>query len=116
MPQEPDTENGFTRAEKASPNPPRATPDYDCTPADFGRYPARCKAAAARKEEVLVAFDISPDGGAKNARIVESTNSCFNEAALATVESFQCETSLDDSGNPQWRWNESTVLTFETSE
>lgn len=46
------------------------------------RYPTACAGAAAALEKVTVIFDITAEGRTANARVVNSTNGCFNESAL----------------------------------
>jgi len=49
-------------------------------------YPEKCARKAERVETVTIAFDTSAMGEPINPVIIESTNSCFNEAALARIK------------------------------
>ena len=59
------------------------------------RYPAACDRGAADLERVTVIFDITAEGRTANARVLRSTNACFNESALAALQ--------------RWRFNPKTV-------
>lgn len=59
------------------------------------RYPAACDRGAAGLERVTVIFDITAEGRAANARVLSSTNACFNESALAALQ--------------RWRFNPKTI-------
>lgn len=49
------------------------------------KYPERCAAGAAVSESVALAFDVTAEGRAANARVETSSNSCFHSAALAAL-------------------------------
>jgi len=49
------------------------------------RYPDKCARNADAVETVAVDFDVTARGRIANARVVSSTNSCFNAAAIATI-------------------------------
>ena len=53
------------------------------------RYPDRCDRNAAPRESVTVIFDVNPTGRVANARVVDTTNSCFNSAAVLTVKRWR---------------------------
>ena len=52
-------------------------------------YPDRCTRAAKDVESVTVMFDVSAAGRAANARVVTSSNSCFNEEALRALDRWR---------------------------
>ena len=51
-------------------------------------YPSRCQSAAAEEEVVTVGFNVSRFGRVTSPAVVRSTNSCFDDAALAAVSRF----------------------------
>ncbi len=53
------------------------------------QYPGRCHAAARPLETVVVEFDVTPEGTVINPRVVSTTNSCFNRAAISAVERWR---------------------------
>lgn len=52
-------------------------------------YPDRCTRAARDLESVTVGFDVSPQGRAVNARILSSTNPCFETEALNVMQRWR---------------------------
>ncbi|MEL6365706.1 MAG: hypothetical protein AAFR11_12790, partial [Pseudomonadota bacterium] len=46
------------------------------------QYPDRCQSRAEGEEVVVVQFDVTPDGSVVNVEVIETTNSCFNRAAI----------------------------------
>lgn len=58
-------------------------------------YPPACEASAAPAETVEVAFTITPGGEVVSERIVQSTNTCFDRAALNAIK--------------RWRFNPRTI-------
>lgn len=77
------------------------------------QYPRKCLASARSKEVVFVEFDVAPEGRVVNARVVDSTNACFNKAALASVSKWRYRRATDENGDPRWRRGVQTVITFE---
>lgn len=53
------------------------------------QYPGQCHRMARALETVLVEFDVTPEGTVVNPRVIESTNSCFNRAAMRAVERWR---------------------------
>lgn len=53
------------------------------------QYPGQCQRMARPLETVLVEFDVTPEGTVINPRVLESTNSCFNRAAMRAVERWR---------------------------
>ncbi len=49
------------------------------------RYPSRCDRDAQDVESVVVVFDVNANGRTANARVAETSNACFNSAAIATI-------------------------------
>ncbi|TVQ39658.1 MAG: energy transducer TonB [Wenzhouxiangella sp.] len=83
-----------------------ATPDLGSTNLDIGtgfnpdrdaqplvrippEYPGRCFTGARPLETVVVEFDVTPEGTVINPRVVESTSTCFNRAAIRAVERWR---------------------------
>ena len=52
-------------------------------------YPKRCNRRAADNEKVSVGYDIAADGRVINARILSSTNSCFDRSALNAIKRWR---------------------------
>jgi len=61
------------------------------------QYPQRCMARAENSESVLVEFDVTPEGTVVNPRVLESTNSCFNSAAMRAVERWRYNPKIVDN-------------------
>ncbi len=51
-------------------------------------YPERCRARGA-EGTVLVQFDVASDGSVINARIIESSDSCFDRVVLKTIAGWK---------------------------
>ncbi len=52
-------------------------------------YPGRCFQGARPLETVVVEFDVTPEGTVINPRVVETTSTCFNRAAMRAVERWR---------------------------
>jgi len=61
------------------------------------QYPQRCMARADNREAVLVEFDVTPEGTVVNPRAIESTNTCFNSAAMRAVERWRYNPKIVDN-------------------
>lgn len=61
------------------------------------QYPQRCMARAENSEAVLVEFDVTPEGTVVNPRVLESTNTCFNSAAMRAVERWRYNPKIVDN-------------------
>lgn len=61
-------------------------------------YPERCYISASTRDTVQVEFDVSPTGATANARVIETTNVCFDKAALASVETWRYAPKILDGG------------------
>jgi protein TonB len=67
------------------------------------QYPQRCMARASDSESVLVEFDVTPEGTVVNTRVIESSNSCFNRAAMRAVERWRYNPKIvDDTAQPRF--------------
>lgn len=78
------TATGSALAEE---NETPATPRFRTVP----DYPASCRSAkgsAPEPHQVIVGFDVTKDGQTANVQAVESTDRCFEEAAVAAVRSW----------------------------
>ncbi|MGB0513660.1 MAG: energy transducer TonB [Wenzhouxiangellaceae bacterium] len=61
------------------------------------QYPQRCMARANNREAVSVEFDVTPEGQVVNPRVLDTTNSCFNRAAMRAVERWRYNPKIVDS-------------------
>lgn len=59
-------------------------------------YPWDCAETGAATEIVTVELDIATTGMVENARVIESTNECVNEIALATVKNWRYPPKIVD--------------------
>lgn len=86
-----------------------ATPKYRVPP-DF---PASCMAAASeqRVERVIVVYAVTDEGRTEGARVRETTNACFNEAAIAAVRSWEFTPRKVD-GRPVAQEDVETTISF----
>jgi TonB family protein len=64
-------------------------------------YPVRCDRSAADLEKVSVLFDITATGRTANARVVSSTNACFDASALAALGRWRFDPkTVDGAARP----------------
>lgn len=61
------------------------------------QYPQRCMTRASPEESVTVEFDVTPEGSVVNPRVLESTNSCLNRAAMRAVERWRYNPKIVDN-------------------
>jgi len=61
------------------------------------QYPQRCMSRASDLESVSVEFDVTPEGTVVNPRVLNSTNSCFNRAAMRAVERWRYNPKIVDN-------------------
>lgn len=61
------------------------------------QYPQRCMSRADTSESVLVEFDVTPEGTVVNPRVVETSNSCLNSAAMRAVERWRYNPKIVDN-------------------
>lgn len=74
-------------------------------------YPERCQARAQAEENVLVEFDVTPEGTTTNIRVVESSNSCLNSAATKSVERWKYQPKIVEN-KAEWRRGVQTNVKF----
>jgi len=103
-------------------------PDFSATDIDIGsgfnpdrdaqplvrippQYPSQCQRTARGTETVVVEFDVTPEGSVINARVLDSTNTCFNRAAMRAVERWRYAPRVVD-GNAQPRFGVRTAIDF----
>ena len=79
------------------------------------QYPERCMSRAKSKETVFVEFDVTPDGTTTNIRVVDTTNSCLNSAAVKSVERWKYQPKIVENV-AQPRRGVQTAITFELAE
>ena len=86
---------------------------FDARPKKRARpnYPDRCYRGAYQDERVLVRFDVTTAGTTRNIEVVESSNDCFNDAALESVDTWQYEPKTID-GVPTDRVGVETAIVF----
>lgn len=75
------------------------------------QYPQRCQARARAVETVLVEFDVTPEGTVIDPRVIETSNSCFNRAAMRAVEQWRYQPRIVD-GAAQPRFGVRTPIDF----
>jgi len=89
--------------EPAAPSPSRVEPDFKSADAPAipvvveaaiieriePVYPPGCEAGAAAIETIDIAFTVTPDGAVVSERVVASSNSCFDRAALNAVKRWR---------------------------
>ena len=79
------------------------------------QYPERCMSRASDSEVVVVEFDVTPEGQTTNAKILDSSNSCLNRAALRSVERWKYQPKIVDN-EAQWRRGVQTAVRFNLEE
>jgi len=79
------------------------------------QFPDRCQSRADNEETVVVQFDVTPDGQTTNIEAVDSTNSCFNRAAIRSVERWKYQPKIVDN-EAQWRRGVVTQIRFRLAE
>ncbi len=75
-------------------------------------YPGKCFAGAADEEFVVVKFEVSREGNVDNVEVLETTNSCFNEAAIDSVKEWKFRPKTVD-GSPTRQLGAVTQLKFQ---
>jgi TonB family protein len=75
------------------------------------KYPERCSARAKRAETVSVAFDVTVEGRPTNASIAETSNDCFNDAAVETAYRMRFSPRTID-GRPQMEFGKRVTVQF----
>ncbi|ULQ47054.1 energy transducer TonB [Flagellatimonas centrodinii] len=79
------------------------------------RYPDMCQSRAKSFESVVVEFDVTPEGAVVNARVLDTTNACFERAALRAVERWKYQPKIVDN-QAQPRFGVRTQITFQLGE
>lgn len=79
------------------------------------RYPDMCQSRARAAENVVVEFDVTPQGAVVNARVLEASNACFHRAALRAVERWKYEPKME-GGEAKPRYGVRTQFTFQLGE
>ncbi len=73
-------------------------------------YPARC-ASSQEQDIVMVMFDVSATGNVINQRVTESTDTCFNAAALVAISRWQFTPAVEN-GNAVLSVGQATRFRF----
>jgi len=76
------------------------------------QYPQRCMSRARERETVVLEFNVNPDGGVVNPQVIQSTNSCFDRAAIRAVERWRYNPKIVDN-IAQPRFGVRTAIDFE---
>jgi len=79
------------------------------------QYPTQCLRGARPVETVLVEFNVTPEGGVVSPEVVNTTNPCFNRAALRAVQRWRYQPRIVD-GVAQPRFGVRTAIDFQTEE
>lgn len=61
------------------------------------QYPQRCMARAGDTETVVLEFNVSPEGNVVNPKVIDSTNSCFDRAAMRAVQRWRYNPKIVDN-------------------
>ncbi len=75
------------------------------------RYPNQCTRNAASLETVTVVFDVTIKGRAANARVVQTSNTCFDDAAMVTIRRWRFDPKTVD-GVPRPDIGKQATLNF----
>lgn len=76
------------------------------------QYPQRCQGRARPVETVVVEFDVTPEGSVVDPRVVDSTNNCFDRAAMRAVEQWRYQPRIvNEVAQP--RFGVRTAIDFE---
>jgi len=79
------------------------------------QYPQRCMDRARNTETVVLEFDVTPEGSVVNPEVLESTNSCFNRAAIRAVQRWRYNPKIvNDVAQP--RFGVRTAIDFALEE
>ncbi|MBT8473222.1 MAG: TonB family protein [Marinicaulis sp.] len=66
------------------------------------RYPSRCARNANSRESVTVMFDVTASGRTANARVIDSTNSCFDTEAVNAINRWRFQPrTIGGSARPE---------------
>lgn len=79
------------------------------------QYPQRCQRAAGVLETVVVEFNVTPEGNVVSPTVVNTTNACFNQAAMRAVTRWRYQPRVVD-GVAQSRFGVRTAIDFRMEE
>ncbi len=79
------------------------------------QYPTQCIDRARDIETVMVEFDVTPEGNVVDPRVLDSTNPCFNRAAMRAVQRWRYNPRVID-GVAQPRVGVRTAIDFALEE
>jgi len=79
------------------------------------QYPTQCLRSARPLETVLVEFNVTPEGAVVSPQVINTTNPCFNRAAIRAVERWRYQPRIVD-GVAQARIGVRTAIDFQTEE
>lgn len=79
------------------------------------QYPGRCQSRAKPVERVVVRFNVTPEGAVVEPEVIDSTNACFNRAALRAVQRWKYEPKIENN-QAQPRYGVRTQFTFRLEE
>lgn len=74
-------------------------------------YPERCQSRASSEEYVVLEFDVDPAGQPQNIRVIDASTTCFNRAAIRSVQRWKYQPKIVDN-EAQWRRGVVTRVTF----
>lgn len=96
---------------RARPAPRPVIVEAELTRSSAPAYPERCARGAAAVESVTVRFDVSASGRAVNARVVSSTDDCFEAEALSALSRWRFSPRTVD-GAPAVEEGKTATLKF----
>ncbi|QOC22839.1 energy transducer TonB [Wenzhouxiangella sp. AB-CW3] len=79
------------------------------------QYPTQCIGRAQDVETVMVEFDVTPEGNVVDPRVLDTTNPCFNRAAMRAVQRWRYNPRVVD-GVQQPRTGVRTAIDFALEE
>lgn len=79
------------------------------------QYPTQCMGRAAPVETVTLEFDVSPEGSVVNPQVLQTSNPCFNRAAIRAVQRWRYNPRVVD-GVEQPRFGVRTAIDFALEE
>ena len=79
------------------------------------QYPQRCQRSARLTESVVVEFNVTPEGNVVDPTVINTTNACFNRAAMRAVTRWRYQPRVVD-GVAQPRFGVRTAIDFRMAE
>jgi protein TonB len=79
------------------------------------QYPDMCQSRAREAEQVVVEFNVTPQGAVVDAKVLEASNACFHRAALRAVQRWKYEPKVE-GGEAKPRYGVRTQFTFRLGE